>query len=210
MDRYIKGESHTVFCLRCGNCQEFLALIQREDWTGVGIDHPGRNGEVLKVAKPIQPRVGCLVFAWSQGTAAGCKTRGQQKAMLVYDVEFVELPKQMTGSASFVWLDTVESISARLRHSLYVSVSQLTVVLDSTSDWEVCAVYGFLYRGLHNGISEMIECATEIVEGISQNETDCMRNDRKALDVIDCVASCLPPRCHRWRPERDQRPIASR
>jgi hypothetical protein len=139
VDRYIKGESHIVLRLRSRNDQEYLALIQREGWGGADIDHPN-------VAKPIELRVGTLTFAWSQGTATWRKTRGQQKTMLVYDVELVELPEQMAKASSLVWLDTVENISARLPRALYTSMSQTTIVLGTIPDWEVRVLYVWLSR----------------------------------------------------------------
>ncbi len=189
VDRYVKGESHILIRFRDAERTEFLACLERDNTGIVG----GENVLVGSEGGRSYDRFLGLkrgFLAWSHAAANWYGRNRNQHAVLVNDVQFVELPQLMTGPI-LVWLDTVEDFKARLPKAYYSSARYGLIVFGEIANWEGRVLWVKGNSGsFDQGASKMIESASQIMNSIAESHREFGVNLRDVFDVIGHASRC--------------------
>jgi hypothetical protein len=93
------------------------------------------------------------------------------------------------GLPSLIWLDTVEHLSTWLPKTLYPSSDATCVSIGSIKQWERRVLSGPQADSFDHTPSQVVESASQIMQGIAQGEGDFDRNLGDKLQAIRDVAS---------------------
>ncbi len=186
-NRYVKGVAHILVRLRDRVGSEFIACFQSFDPRIVANNQVLMNC-VANWADERALRKEISFLAWSHSAANWYCRHRDQHAVLINDVQLVELPDYM-AVPSLVWLDTVESFEARLAKAHYASSRSGLIVFGLIGNWERSLFH--VERSacrLSQSSSEVIERASQIMDGIPEFHREFGINYRNILDVIDDAA----------------------
>jgi hypothetical protein len=118
------------------------------------------------------------------------RTHGDQKAVLIGVVKFVEYP-ELLALPTFVWLDRVDRIDGVLPHALYFSHLSGLVFRGVFVDREIDMVgrrVGAAGASQNELVGQMVEGAPETLDRFPRDDRDAHRNVFDARDVIDQLA----------------------
>jgi hypothetical protein len=107
--------------------------------------------------------------------------------MLVDIIQPVELPERV-AEPSVIWLDTVDGFYGRLPHAIYLSTHALPVFIGGIEDWKSRLTVGFIPGNDDEFISQIIERSTQVVKGITQHESNRVRNLGHIHDLMPDLA----------------------
>jgi hypothetical protein len=176
IERYLQHKLSVLVHLRFRGIEgEFVACFQREPiHQGVGGDREG-VGESQHVVSDLSRE------SWIDLRDA--RRSSHQQAMLVDNVQAMESPKGVIPS--LVWLQALDSLYSVLPHALYLSRERGLLLLGerfTIADWEA-DMLGRLGLSRHpdEPASEVVKCASEVLNRISGNEADLWRNGRDGL-----------------------------
>jgi hypothetical protein len=183
VDRYIKGEAHILIHFRDRKRTEFVACLQRDNSGVVGSEDILMRCESGGAYNRFLGFI-CGVLAWSHAATNWYGRNCNQHAVLVNDIQFVELPELVTGPI-LVWLDTVENFKARTPKSFYASSRSGLIVFGEIANWERRVSFVNSTSGsFDQGAGEMIERASQVMNSIAEPHCEFGVNGREALDVI--------------------------
>lgn len=169
LDRYIKGEVHVTALFRCGGYpQEFAALFN--------------SGAIGKAG-------GLHGFPLNRAEGRERECHSEKCAMLVNVVQPLKTPQSIV--ASLVWLDLADNIHRFLPHAMYFSIKRSFLICGDRriiGDWERRCFGGSVLLGQNEFPCEIVERAPQVLENISSNECDIVRNRLVPFDVIDSVS----------------------
>jgi hypothetical protein len=124
-----------------------------------------------------------LLLAWRHGASRVYERDGQQNTMLVDIIQPVELPERV-AEPSLIWLDTVDGFHSRLPHALHLSTHSLPVFVGGVEDWKSCLTVGFIPGNDDELMCQIIERSAKIVEGISQHQSERIRDAWNIRDLM--------------------------
>ena len=183
IERYIKGKAHILVLFSCGKSSKYLACFNCSDgWRG-GSEQQLRE-EVCDWSNEALTSVERSFLAWKHGATDSDGRYGQQNPMLVYNIQFVQLPSPMPKTL-LVGLNIVEKAERVLPQAWYFSARHVTKRFGCIKDWEARLAVGLAPSGLHKCASEMVKRASEIMESIPQHERKAIWDSGDCLDVID-------------------------
>lgn len=138
-DHYLKSELLVLIRFRIRLIdEEFIACFQRS--RGNVWFEPDESGESRRIGdvqigeRPLH--LGGHVI--TDIKTAHLRTHGDQKAVLIHDIEPVELPEG--GVSSFVWFDRVDRVDRVLPHALYLSKLAGFIFLGGVKNREIDVV----------------------------------------------------------------------
>ncbi len=191
VDRYVEGKAHILLHLRDGKGAEFIACLRRySDRIRCGNGVVG--GGVSVGADRFFSSVESCFLAWSHCAADRFSADGQQQAMFVYNVQLMELPEPMTPP-TLVWLDSVENFVAILPKAWYFSSRKAWVVFGAITDWESNVLVGSSASSNDESISQMVERAAQVVNGVAQHKREFvgdvgdLLNVKRYLSTLDII-----------------------
>ena len=171
VDRYIKGEAHVLVHFMNREGTQFIACLQRDDawvnhYENALTNRKGGGAYDRFFANKL------AFFTWSQCASNRYGRNCYQHAVLVNDIQFVELPDLMAKSI-LIWLDTFENFEARLPKAFYFRSRYGLEVFGKIANWErrLLLVERDPYF-LDKGASQVIERASEIMDGISEPKSE--------------------------------------
>ena len=184
-DCYIHEEAHLLIKMSNRNGQEFLAYVQRDS-------RRLPSAESYPTSRTIRDdsRLCSLYlrryFVWAYCAARIYEANGQQQTMLVDVVQSLEGEKVRVPS--LVWLDTAERFNRILMRSFYHSQNSDFPVCGSFQYREFCAGRDLPTTGHHHPAGHIVQCTTEAMQNITDNERYVPRDHRNILDAIRYVA----------------------
>jgi len=178
VDAYRKVKAHFLFRFRCRDRQEFIACFQRDWRKDVFGDEIWESLSRLQEKSFWEATCSRKFLSWAEGAHWIYNAQGQEKTVIVDDVELVKLRQEQIPSV--VWVDTVENFESILSYGWYNSAKHGFVTMGRVSDWELrvgCDDWD-------KSASEVIESATQTIQDITKNQWNLSGNGWDVPNVI--------------------------
>jgi hypothetical protein len=129
-----------------------------------------------------------LFLAWRHCAAYRYGGDSRHELVLVNNVELMQLPCPPSPSI-LVWLDSLDSFKAILPKSLYSGAKNAFEVFGELPDWERSVLIENAPSLGDKRPSQVVKGATEIVDCVSEHESNCVWDERDCSDIVDYLVS---------------------
>lgn len=180
-ERYVKGDLNLVIrFMVAGDSKDWVALLRRNesvlcfDPSSVGSDQAGAEScESLELLVE-----GSGTDRITDLTHSACC--GDQDVVLVQNVQPVQCEERLISST--VRFERSDSFFIRNADAVYLSDALGPVLLRSLADGKV-SPFGITAVPSHQSAGQVVEGASQVVDGISRDEHDVLRNVGELVDI---------------------------
>jgi hypothetical protein len=188
-ERYFKGEIHVLVHLRPGNDTKYVASFQRE-WNTLGRSEKCTcQLGVAVMPDHAQESVPETTNHTCRHTLTEIRRRsGNQELMLVNNIQTVEMPENLSAPST-VWLDTINRSYSLWPCSLYSGFRGFEFLgIGSDGKVHMGKWTGRSLGDNHQGMSQMVKSASDVVNGITRDERDVFVDGRNINDFVDSIS----------------------
>jgi hypothetical protein len=165
-----------------GDSAEYIACLQ---WDSNGDGHQ-MSPEIRRTQSGMAIHEDFLhpePFTWRTAAAYVRRAGGEQQAVLVNLVKFMDTPERIVPT--FVWFDRVDRVFGLLPHALYFSIEERRQIFCGiASNWKTALRSNSAVPLTDEMTGKMVEGTSEVLQNIPDNQCDFQGHIRNAQDVI--------------------------